>query len=195
MNKIHVLLVVLAASPFATHDAKAQTTNPDTGWYAAVQGGTSGYDRLLRGDSTWWSNVDDRDGTLAVGIGYDFVPGIGLRLMHERTSELTATNSCPAGEPPCPAIFLTSPTEVSNWSLVARSMITVAERWDLYATLGFMQWKLRPDAAEFARDSGTALIYGPGFSYRFDDTLGIGVEYQRASNDYSSLRATFTIRL
>jgi opacity protein-like surface antigen len=187
-----LLVTVIAGVAIPVHQAMAQER--DNGWFATLQYGQADYDVSLGGEARpWLGDVDDDGDAFAIGVGYDVLPELGLRLMYERVGGVAAANRCPAGSV-CPAVVFEESTRTENWSLVAMPRLRFSENWEAYGTIGAMQWNIEPRGT-LSDDDGTAFIYGAGFGYRFGSGLGIGAEYQRASVDYDALRLNVSYEL
>ena len=66
-------------------------------WSVSARVGSASVDRLVRDSGPWWSDVDDRRVALAIGVGYDLLPSLGLRALYERANGFDALNVCPDG--------------------------------------------------------------------------------------------------
>lgn len=185
MSRILLAALVAAAALPVTQPARAQQ-NDGSGWFTSFQLGRADHDVTLEGGGQWWGRVDDDGDAIAFGVGYNWLPQLGFRFMYERDGSITAVNACPPGDV-CPAVSFRESTDVDVWSLVAMPRLRFADGWEAYATIGAMHWSIRPKG-EIPRDNGQELLYGAGVGWRFDNGLGLAVEYQQSGSDYDALR-------
>lgn len=184
MSRIALLILLASGLAWPTHGALAQTE--DSGWFTTFHFGAADYDTTLTGDGPWWGEVDDDGHATALGVGYNVMPQIGLRFTYERNGGIDVANRCPEGRI-CPAVVFNESARADNWSLVAVPRLHFGDGWELYGTAGAMHWSIRPEGV-IGRDSGTDFLYGGGFGFRFDNGLGLAVEYQESGTDYEALR-------
>jgi len=182
------------ALPFVLCSAATVQAAGDTGWFVTAQYGGADYDVLLEGDRAWWGRADDDAGTWAAGLGYTLAPWLGLRLMYERTHDLSVQNQCPDGLV-CAGVTFRRSADAANWSLAALPRLPLGDRWELYGTLGAMRWKIDPGGGrerQIASDDDTTTLYGGGIGYSFRNGAGVALEHQRSGADYSALRLGLT---
>lgn len=149
-------------------------------------------DRLVQDTGLWWSEVDDRATALGLGLSYDFMPTLGLRVLYERADDIGALNRCPAGAT-CPAIAFSEEQDFSAWQLALVPRFPLTRELSVFATAGVLDWKLRRDGV-LPGDSGTSFLYGAGATWRATELLELSVECQRANVNYEGVRVGFGIR-
>lgn len=168
----------------------------DRRWFVTAQLGNAAYDRTLTGQEAWWGDVDDNGLTGALGVGYYFLPQLGVRVMYERTRDIDAVNRCPDGEV-CPLVAFSRSTDTENFSLVALPRWQFDNGLALYGVLGAMDWRIRPrnggaSGSRIADDDDIHVVFGMGVEYRFASGFGVGAEIQDATVDYRSVRVGLT---
>lgn len=158
----------------------------DQPWRASVHLGTVSVDRLARDSGQWWSDIDGREAGLAISIGYDLLPTLGVRALYERANGLGASNVCPDNGV-CPAIAISEELDLDHWQLAIEPRYPLGNGWSVFATLGIMDWKLRRDDI-LPGDSGTHAVFGAGASWRVTGRMELQLEYQRSGIDYDVFR-------
>jgi len=179
----------LVASSLVVLPTSAQSERP---WSVSVHAGSANVDRLVRESGPWWSDVDDRRAALAIGVGYDPLPVLGLRALYERANGFDALNVCPDGQA-CPAVSISEDMDFSHWQVVLEPRYPMTNEWSLFASLGVMDWRLSRDDV-LPGDSGTDFVYGAGVTWRTTGQIELRVEYQRSGVDYDAFRLGGALR-
>lgn len=161
------------------------------GWTATVHVAQVEVDRVVRDDGLWWAGIDDRTSALGLSLTYRVMPTVGLRLMHERASDLRAINICPPGAA-CPAVAFREDTDLNTSHALGVAHFPISPAWSMHGMAGVTHWRLSP-GPQLPRDSGTDFSYGLGLTWHLA-LFEFGVEYQRAGVDYDALRLNVGFR-
>jgi len=161
-------------------------------WVLSAHAGSTDIDRLITDRGPWWSSVDDDQVGLGVSVTYEWDSWLGLRLLYEEADGFEAQNRCPPNRP-CPALAFDEKVDLTAWQLAAVPRWRVGPEWSVFGTAGALAWKVKRDRL-LPGDSGTHFVYGGGLTWHISDRIDFGLEYQRSTVDYQSLRVNLGAR-
>ena len=157
MNKIKLIGAILLTLGISG------TALAQNGFYAGASIGQATIDAC-----SGVSNCDDDDTAWKIFGGWELNPNLAFEGAYVDFGEASGSIGSSRVS-----------TEVDGWSLAAKGMLPLNEKFGVFGKLGMIMWDAEGDGAASGNDDdGTDLMFGLGAQYMFADKYGIVGEWE-----------------